>query len=41
MRISGGENKYPAEIEKVLKDHPKIKDIAIIGIQNCPTLEKK
>ncbi|MFC1863654.1 class I adenylate-forming enzyme family protein [Thermodesulfobacteriota bacterium] len=31
MFISGGENIYPAEIEKVLKDHPKIEDIAVIG----------
>jgi fatty-acyl-CoA synthase len=32
MYISGGENVYPAEIEKVLHTHPKIFDAGIIGI---------
>ncbi|RJP27002.1 MAG: long-chain-fatty-acid--CoA ligase [Actinobacteria bacterium] len=32
MIISGGENVYPAEVEKVLMEHPKIKDIAVIGM---------
>jgi fatty-acyl-CoA synthase len=32
MYISGGENVYPAEVEKVLRDHPGIEDIAIIGV---------
>ena len=32
MYRSGGENVYPAEIEKVLYDYPRIKHIAIIGI---------
>jgi fatty-acyl-CoA synthase len=32
MYISGGENVYPAEVEKVLKEHPSIEDIAIIGV---------
>jgi fatty-acyl-CoA synthase len=32
MIISGGENVYPAEVEKVLMEHPKIKDVAVIGI---------
>ncbi|ESP62605.1 Long-chain-fatty-acid--CoA ligase [Smithella sp. ME-1] len=32
MYRSGGENVYPAEIEKVLYDFPRIKHIAIIGI---------
>ncbi len=31
MIISGGENIYPAEVEKVLAEHPKIQDVAIIG----------
>ncbi len=31
MYISGGENVYPAEAERVLKNHPVIEDIAIIG----------
>ena len=32
MIISGEENIYPAEIEKVLYSHPKIQEVAIIGI---------
>ncbi|OPY72131.1 MAG: Long-chain-fatty-acid--CoA ligase FadD13 [Syntrophorhabdus sp. PtaU1.Bin058] len=34
MYRSGGENVYPAEIEKVLADHPKIFDVAIIGVSD-------
>jgi fatty-acyl-CoA synthase len=32
MYRSGGENVYPAEIEKILADHPKIFNVAIIGV---------
>jgi fatty-acyl-CoA synthase len=32
MYISGGENVYPAEIEKVLHTHPKIIDVGILGV---------
>ena len=32
MYRSGGENVYPAEIEKILVDHPKILNVAIIGV---------
>lgn len=32
MYRSGGENVYPAEIEKVLANHPKILNVAIIGV---------
>ncbi|MDH5736796.1 MAG: long-chain-fatty-acid--CoA ligase [Gammaproteobacteria bacterium] len=32
MIISGGENIYPAEVENVLMKHPKIKDVAVIGV---------
>ncbi|MCF8092184.1 MAG: AMP-binding protein [Desulfotignum sp.] len=31
MYISGGENVYPAEVEKLLKTHPDIKDVAVRG----------
>jgi acyl-CoA synthetase (AMP-forming)/AMP-acid ligase II len=30
--ITGGENLFPAEIEDFLCDHPKIQDVAVIGI---------
>lgn len=32
MYRSGGENVYPAEVEKILLEHPKIENVAIIGI---------
>jgi acyl-CoA synthetase (AMP-forming)/AMP-acid ligase II len=32
MIISGGENIYPAEIERVLAEHPSIQDVAVIGV---------
>jgi fatty-acyl-CoA synthase len=32
MYRSGGENVYPAEIERILADHPKIFNVAIIGV---------
>jgi len=32
MYRSGGENVYPAEIEKILAQHPKIENVAIIGV---------
>jgi fatty-acyl-CoA synthase len=31
MYISGGENVYPTEIERILRVHPAIEDIAVIG----------
>ena len=34
MIISGGVNIYPAEIENVLVDHPKVLDVAVFGIPN-------
>jgi acyl-CoA synthetase (AMP-forming)/AMP-acid ligase II len=32
MLISGGENVYPAVVERVLLDYPGIKDAAVIGL---------
>jgi len=32
MIISGGENVYPSEVEGLLGQHPKIKDVAVIGV---------
>ncbi len=32
MYISGGENVYPREVEKVLQAHPSVSDVAIIGV---------
>ena len=32
MYISGGENVYPAEIERILYSHPKVKEVAVIGV---------
>jgi fatty-acyl-CoA synthase len=34
MFISGGENVYPAEIEKLLVRHPKVSEVAVIGVPN-------
>ena len=32
MIISGGENIYPSEVESLVAAHPKVKDVAVIGI---------
>ena len=32
MIISGGEKIYPTEVEQVLGAHPKVKDLAVIGV---------
>ncbi|HZD88488.1 MAG TPA: AMP-binding protein [Pseudolabrys sp.] len=32
MIISGGENVYPSEVETLLGGHPKVKDVAVIGV---------
>lgn len=33
--ISGGENIYPVQIENFLSKHPKIKDVAVIGLADA------
>lgn len=33
--VSGGENIYPAEIEKILRAHPHIDDVCVVGVPDA------
>lgn len=35
MILSGGQNIYPQDIEAVLKNHPQVDDVAVIGINSA------
>lgn len=32
MIVSGGENVYPAEVERLLGTHPSVVDVAVLGV---------
>ncbi len=34
MFISGGENVYPAEVEKVISRHPDVREVAVLGVED-------
>lgn len=40
MIVRGGENIYPAELEKVILEHPAVAEVAVIGIPD-PRLQEK
>jgi acyl-CoA synthetase (AMP-forming)/AMP-acid ligase II len=34
MILSGGQNIYPADIEAVMRGHPDVADVAVIGVRS-------
>jgi acyl-CoA synthetase (AMP-forming)/AMP-acid ligase II len=35
MILSGGQNIYPADIESVMRTHPEVEDVAVIGVHSA------
>jgi fatty-acyl-CoA synthase len=35
MYISGGENVYPAQVERVYQEHPDVREIAVLGVADA------
>lgn len=33
--VTGGENVYPVEVENVIRQHPEIKEVVVVGLENA------